>query len=145
MEIREAAQGDLMPLLDLYRHLHDNPMPAAGEALDALWRRILADENHRILLGLADGGIVSSCVLLIVPNLTRGQRPYALVENVVTRADRRGRGYATRLLAFAGELAERENCYKIMLMTGSKDASVLGFYERAGYNRQDKTAFIRWL
>jgi GNAT superfamily N-acetyltransferase len=145
MEIREITQGDLPALLGLYEHLHDNPTPPASAALEALWRRILADENHHILLGFADGALVSSCVLLIIPNLTRGQRPYALVENAVTRADCRGRGYATRLFAFAGELAERENCYKIMLMTGSKEASVLGFYERAGYSRRDKTAFIRWL
>jgi GNAT superfamily N-acetyltransferase len=145
MEIREARQRDLVPLLELYWHLHGNPMPLTDAGVHELWRRILSDDNHHILLGFADGELVSSCVILIVPNLTHAQRPYALIENVVTHERHRGRGYATRLLAFAGELAEKENCYKIMLMTGSKDAAVLGFYERAGYNRHDKTGFIRWL
>jgi hypothetical protein len=35
--------------------------------------------------------------------------------------------------------------YKIMLMTGSKKESTLSFYEKAGYNRSDKTAFIQWI
>ena len=81
----------------------------------------------------------------MVPNLTHGQRPYALVENVVTHPDFRGHGLASACLAAARELAALQGCYKIMLMTGSKRESTLRLYERAGYNRQDKTAFVQWL
>ena len=31
------------------------------------------------------------------------------------------------------------------LLTGSKKESTLMFYENAGYNRKDKTAFIQWI
>jgi GNAT superfamily N-acetyltransferase len=76
-----------------------------------------------------------------VPNLTHGQRPYGLIENVVTDEAFRGRGYATACLNYARDIAERENCYKLMLLTGSKQESTLRFYENAGYNRADKTGF----
>ncbi len=33
----------------------------------------------------------------------------------------------------------------MMLLTGSKLDSTLNFYENAGYNKNDKTAFIMWL
>ena len=82
---------------------------------------------------------------MIIPNLPRGVRPYAFVENVVTHADYRGRGYATECLNYAKAIAERENCYKMMLLTGSKKETTLKFYEKAGYNSTDKTAFIQWL
>jgi hypothetical protein len=49
------------------------------------------------------------------------------------------------VLKFAKSIAESENCYKIMLMTGSKKESTLNFYKRAGYNDKDKTAFIQWI
>lgn len=84
-------------------------------------------------------------MLVIVPNLTQGQRPYGLIENVVTDEAHRNRGYASRLLDFAKGIATERRCYKIMLMTGSKTESTWRFYERAGYNRTDKTAFIQWL
>jgi len=45
----------------------------------------------------------------------------------------------------AKQIAVGEGCYKMMLLTGSKEESTLRFYEAAGYNRKDKTAFIQWI
>ncbi len=143
--VREITAADMDGLMELYTHLHDNPIPEKTEELSALWQDILSDSNHHIIVAEEDGRIVSSCVCVIIPNLTHNQRPYALVENVVTHSDYRGRGLATACLDYAGELAGRSNCYKLMLLTSSKQESTLRFYERAGYNRKDKTAFIRWI
>lgn len=68
-----------------------------------------------------------------------------MIENVITDEAFRKRGLATACLNYAREIAVRENCYKMMLLTGSKEESTLKFYEQAGYNRKDKTAFIQWL
>jgi GNAT superfamily N-acetyltransferase len=84
-------------------------------------------------------------VLVTVPNLTHGGRPYGVIENVITDEKHRKKGYATAVLNYARDLAVREGCYKMMLMTGSKLESTLNFYEWAGYNRTDKTAFVQWL
>lgn len=147
--IREIMFNDLTGLLQLYTQLHHNPMPEdteeTKEKLEALWAKILEDPNHHIIVAEEEGQIVSSCVCVIVPNLTRGQRPYGFVENVITAREYRGRGLATACLNYARKLAEKENCYKLMLLTGSKQEETLRFYERAGYNRNDKTAFIQWL
>ncbi len=145
MLIREAAQKDLIPLLELYTHLHSNPMPEPNEKLQQLWDGILNDPNHHILVGEREGTLVCSCVIVVVPNLTHGQRPYALIENVITHPAHRKKGYASGAIAASIELAQKEGCYKIMLLTGSKEESTLRFYERAGFNSHDKTAFIKWL
>ena len=142
--IREINRDDLSGLLKLYMHLHDNPFPELDERVLGVWERIVSDNDHHIIVAEEDGKIVSSCVCVIIPNLTRGQRPYAFVENVVTHPDFRGRGLATACLNFAREIAAGADCYKIMLLTGSKEQSTLDFYEHAGYNRNDKTAFIQW-
>lgn len=143
--IREAAERDFDGLMRLYTHLHESDVPTLdGKAAD-VWHRILTDENYHVLVAECERKLVSSCTCVIVPNLTRGMRPYALVENVVTDAAFRGQGLATACLNAARVIAERENCYKIMLLTGAKNERTLAFYERAGYNRRDKTAFIQWL
>lgn len=143
--IREITTQDLDGLLQLYTQLHDNPFPEKEQSLYDLWERILADTNHHIIVAEEEGGIVSSCVCIIVPNLTHNQRPYALIENVITDEAYRKKGLASACLNYAREIAKKENCYKIMLLTGSKQDSTLNFYEQAGYNRNDKTAFIQWL
>ena len=145
MTIRNAIFEDLSQILELYLHLHETSVPERSENLSKTWAQIIDDENHHLIVCEEDGKIVSSCVCVIIPNLTRGVRPYAFVENVVTHADYRGKGYATACLHYARELAQKENCYKMMLLTSSKTPETLAFYQNAGYNSTDKTAFIQWL
>mgnify|MGYP000911690902 CR=1 FL=1 len=145
MIIREISKSDLDGLQELYKHLHeDEKLPETIE-LVSLWGKIIADENYHILVGEIDNKIVSSVTLVIIKNLTRGMKPYALIENVVTHKDYRCRGYAQFLMQRAVEMAENRGCYKIMLLTGAKSESTLKFYEKCGFNSKDKTAFIKWL
>ncbi|HBB13400.1 MAG TPA: GNAT family N-acetyltransferase [Treponema sp.] len=143
--IREANKNDLNALLELYLYLHEDSIPNQDEHLENTWKQIMEDKNHHLIVNEIDGKIVSSCVCVIIPNLTRNVRPYAFVENVVTHADYRKKGYASECLNYARTIAKNENCYKMMLLTGSKKAETLRFYENAGYNSSDKTAFIQWL
>lgn len=143
--VREIKENELIELLELYLHLHEKSVPEITEHLNKTWNTIIQDENHHIIVKIVDDKIVSSCVCVIIPNLTRNIRPYAFIENVVTHTDYRGKGYATECLKYAKEIAEKMNCYKMMLLTGSKDKSTLNFYESAGYNHSDKTAFIQWI
>ncbi|MGI6771950.1 MAG: GNAT family N-acetyltransferase [Clostridiales bacterium] len=143
--IREANIDDFDGLINLYTHLHNNPIPDKTPELLVLWERIISDKDHHIIVAEEDGKIISSCVCVIIPNLTHSQRPYALVENVVTDGAYRGKGYATKCLNFAKEIALKNNCYKLMLLTGAKDEKTLSFYRNAGYNSEDKTAFIQWI
>ena len=143
--VREIKENELNELLQLYLFLHEETVPEMTEHLKNTWDTIIMDKNHHIIVNEVNGKIVSSCVCVIIPNLTRNIRPYAFIENVVTHKDYRGKGYATQCLNYAKEIAIKENCYKMTLLTGSKDDKTLSFYNNAGYNSADKTAFIQWL
>ena len=143
--IREVKRDDFDQLMYLYTQLGDNLFPEKNDKIFDLWDQILNDKDHHIIVAEEEGKIVSSCVCVIIPNLTHSQRPYAFVENVVTDEKYRNRGLATACLNYAKEIARKQNCYKMMLLTGSKRESTLNFYEQAGYNRKDKTAFIQWI
>jgi GNAT superfamily N-acetyltransferase len=143
--VREAKEKDLKDILKLYLCLHEETIPEQSERLSYTWKQILKDENHHLIVNEIAGKIVSSCVCVVIPNLTRNVRPYAFVENVVTHTDFRGRGLASECLEYAKQIAKRCNCYKMMLLTGSKEKEIFHFYKNAGYNSADKTAFIQWL
>ena len=140
LTIRAAAQADLAALLGLYRHLDAQdmlcPLDKAADILD----RFLRYEGSAILIGVVGSELATSCTVAVIPNLTRGGAPYALIENVVTHTDYRTRGFGKAILQAAVDRAWDAGCYKVMLMTGSKKPSTLAFYEAAGFE-QSKTGF----
>ncbi|KQV64510.1 GNAT family N-acetyltransferase [Rhizobium sp. Root1220] len=140
LSIRAAEAGDLPALLSLYREL--NPAdPVIDAALaEARFAAILGHQGMTTLIGLAGETPAASVTLIVVPNLTRNGAPYAVIENVVTAAAYRKRGYAGALIRHAIAAAWQAGCYKVMLLTGSKEPATLRFYEDCGFI-QDKTGF----
>ena len=143
MNIREIEANELSLLLSLYSHLHerDDPPPSPARA-EAVWAEALSNPRIKYFGGFDAGSLVSSCTLTVIPNLTRACRPYGVIENVVTHATHRGQGWGKAILAPALAHAWRQDCYKVMLLTGRKDEATLRFYERAGFVRNAKQAFI---
>jgi GNAT superfamily N-acetyltransferase len=141
--IRKIRESELASLLELYCHLHpSDPKLAVTAEVERLWQKILADPQMLYLVAEVDGKIISSYTLAIILNLTRGARPYGLIENVVTHPDFRGQGFGTRLLHATLKLAWQRDCYKVMLFTGRKDEATLQFYQRAGFEAGVKTGFV---
>ena len=147
MLIRKAGEGDAEALIALYGQ-HLAVRPPDGEVDAPRWREKLrewkADAHYHLLVGEEDGQILASVTLVIIENLTHQMRPYALIENVVTHAEHRRQGRASALMGKACELARESGCYKIMLLTGSKQEGTLNFYRRCGFNSEDKTGFVKW-
>jgi len=138
--IRPAVIEDIPEILALYRHLSRDDQSPDLETARANLQAISAIPNSQVFTGWVDGDLVSSCTLFTLPNLSRFGLPYALIENVVTNSAFRNRGFGKAILKFACDYAFENNCYKVMLMTGSKSPETLGFYESAGFE-QTKTGF----
>lgn len=139
--VRRAGPADLPGMLALYCHLNaQDPTPAMASA-EAAWAALLGSGLATVFVADAGGVLASSCTLVVVPNLTRGARPYALVENVVTHAAHRRAGLGRAVLHAALAAAWEAGCYKVMLASGSQAADTLGFYERSGFTQGGKTYF----
>jgi GNAT superfamily N-acetyltransferase len=140
LTIRQAGRSDLPALLALYPHLDpDDRLPSLEQA-EQRFEQLGRYSGSGIFIGSVHDVLASSCTLIVIPNLTRAGQPYGLIENVVTRATYRGRGFGKQILQAAVEAAWKADCYKVMLMTGSKKPSILAFYASAGFE-QNKTGF----
>ncbi|KQZ93544.1 hypothetical protein ASD74_15490 [Rhizobium sp. Root564] len=138
--VRAAQKSDLPALLDLYQHLSPGDQSPYLPDAEAIFDQFLAYPGSVIVLCEIGSVLVGSCVLVVIPNLTRGGRPYALIENVVTHGDFRRQGIGKRVLDFATALAWQAGCYKAMLMTGSTRPETHAFYRSAGFE-PSKTGF----
>ena len=140
LDVRTAKPADLPALLALYRHLSSSEPAKSGPEAERILEEFERYTGSAIYIGLLGDLLVASCTLIVVPNLTRGGRPYALIENVVTDASFRQRGFGRAVLRAAIEASWYRGCYKVMLMTGSKKPETLAFYEAVGFE-QTKIGF----
>ncbi len=141
--IREARESDLEGILLLYKELvPDDPEPDMG-SIAGEWKKILSTgESLRYFVAEKSGEIVSTCNIAIVPNLTRSVRPFAIIENVVTRSDYRKQGLGRLVMNMALDFARSRNCYKVMLLSGSRRKEAHEFYRSLGFSDTKKIGFV---
>ena len=142
MQIRLVKRNEYDQLLGLMRQL--NPLDQEASEIQFHAFNEIINSKYLDLIVAEDGGILlGSCYLNVIPNITRGGRSYALIENVVTDSAHRNRGIGKSLLDHAVELAWSQNCYKVMLMSGRAETAVHAFYKKCGFNADEKKAYIQ--
>ncbi len=147
LHIRPIRPNELETLLDLYtHHLFDEPdVPRPpDESVFSVWNAITTDPKVQVFAAEMEGRLVSSATLVIVPNLTRGCRPYGVVENVVTHKQFRRRGAASVLLREVLRIAWDNGCYKVMLLSSPHRTEAHGLYEKSGFSRTSKLGFAAY-
>lgn len=128
--------------MELYRQLQpDDPILTDGRDR-AAFDQIVNRENLSLFVLIDQDRIQSTCYLNVIPNITRSASPYAIIENVVTDEAVRGHGYGKRIIAHALDAAWAAGCYKVMLQTGSQNASTHAFYRSCGFSGDDKQAYV---
>ena len=129
MVIREIKKIEIDKLLNLYTHLHrkDVPLPEKSKLM-SIWEEITTNPRLLYFVLDIDNEIVSSCTLSIIQNLTH--------------AEYRRRGFGASILQHTLEVAWEHKCYKVMLLTGSKDPAIHQFYEKTGFQKGLKTGFV---
>lgn len=141
LTIRLANQGDLLAILALNSQLNPDDLPLPpDEQLADVWQQLLDNPIMHTFVAEQAGQIMGTCVLAIMPNLTRRARPFGLIENVVTDTAVRGQGIGRTLLQTVLAFAWQHDCYKVMLLTGRPD--VVPFYEGVGFRRDAKLGLI---
>ncbi len=140
--IRLATVEDLPALAGLYRQLNPYDEATPPNQFAAVSKEILSSKHFELIAAECGGKLVGTCYLNLVPNLTRGGRPYAVIENVVVTSNLRHRGIGKSLLRYALTRAWERGCYKAMLQTGSKSEAKHRFYRSCGFSQTDKVAFV---
>ena len=143
MIIRTIQDSDLNNLIALYSHLNpkDDTLPTQDKVI-SVWHEFLDNPIINCFVAEKDGILVASCTLVIVPNLTRGCRPYGLIENVVTHSDYQHQGIGKAIINYTLDYAWQQHCYKVMLMSNSNRHEAHRFYQACGFSSDQKQAFI---
>src|SRR6266536_1844008 len=93
--IRDARDEDIPRLLELYLQLSEqSTLPEKsvreiGEEHRTALRDITADPRVCLLVLEGGNGVIGTLALYVMPNLSHGGKPFAIVENVVVDAEAR--------------------------------------------------------
>ena len=144
--IRPGVADDLPGLLALYIQLHPQDPALDLANARAIWDRMMTTAGLAVLVAvLPCGRVVATATVMVMPNLSRGGRPHAMIEDVVSDTAHRGQGHGRRVVQAAIQAARQAGCHKVALATGRGDVAVHRFYEAAGLTAGGKTYFeARW-
>lgn len=134
VEVRPLQQRDLAGLLALYAQLIEDDLPLSPALAETRFGEILKREGLTVFGGFVDGVLASTCVLIVVPNLTRGGMSYAFIENVVTDGAHRRTGLGRQTVKTAIDAAFSAGCYTVRLQTGGTRPGTLDFYRSCGFD-----------
>jgi GNAT superfamily N-acetyltransferase len=140
--IRMAVKEDLNKILDLYKFLFPDEDYTLNENYTHTWESILRNADVlRYFVCEEENKIICSACISVIPNLTRNNRPYAVIENVITHPDYRRKGYGRRLMQKCIDYAKSRNCYKIMLLSSAFRRDAHNFYKNLGFDSESKHGF----
>ena len=141
MQIRIAEINDYKQILNLMRQLNPLDQEVADVELK-VFEEIIESTYLDLIVAEDDGVLLGSCYLNIIPNMTRGGRSYAVIENVITDEKYRNQGIGKAMMNEAVNKAWQAGCYKIMLLTGRNNESTHRFYQRCGFRADQKQAYV---
>ena len=129
-EIRLAKESDLPRILELYHELSmittkaEQRLNTSGDDYRRVFAEISGNPRRELLVAEYDGEVVGTMALFIIPNLSHGATPYALVENLVVNHKYRRRGIGKKLMEYTIARAKQERCHRIELCSskGRKEA-----------------------
>ena len=139
---RLARISDLDEMLKVFAASEVSSAAKPYGRAEAIWLEMINSDGVAVFVAEAAGTIVSTCMLIMAPNLLRSGKRHGFLENVVTHPDFRGRGYGRAVVRTALEHAWRADCHHVLLQSGRDDRRVHTFYEGLGFRPGLRTGYV---
>ena len=133
--LREARREDVPEIVAL---LADDAIGAgregpADDAYYAAFELIAADERNQVLVAEADGRIVGTLQLTMIPGLSRHGMLRGQIEGVRVSSASRGQGLGRVMIERAIEVARGQGCGLVQLTSDKRRPDAVRFYQSLGF------------
>lgn len=135
---RDATAADLPAIVRLLAGDQiGGRLDDAGEPLDAVYiaafDAIRADPAHRLIVAEADGAIVGTMQLTLLPGLLNRGAWRGQIEAVRVAAGRRGEGIGAAMIGWAVAWFRTSGCLVAQLTSNNDRIAAHRFYKRLGW------------
>jgi N-acetylglutamate synthase-like GNAT family acetyltransferase len=142
IEIRLAKESDIPRILELYHELTmvvtraEQHLSTSFDNYRKVFAEISSDHRHELLVAEYEGDVVGTVALFIIPNLSHGATPYALVENLVVNHKCRRKGIGKKLMQYSIARARQEGCHRIELCSSKGRREAHRLYQSVGFKAE---------
>lgn len=136
LEIHPATAADIPGVLRIYGQLAEEraeSQPAAPNDAARILDEVRKDPRHELVVAVIDDHVLGTADLVIVPNLTHGGKPWAIVENMAVDESVRRTGVGTLLMLEVERRVREAGCYKVQLLSRKNRKEAHAFYEAFGF------------
>jgi GNAT superfamily N-acetyltransferase len=135
---RHATPEDLPVIVamladDMLGEAREAPALPLDSRYQAAFAAIAANPNQYLMVAEHDGEVIATLQLTFLPGLSKMGAWRGMIEAVRVRADRRGLGLGSRLIAWAVETCRAKGCTVVQLSADRRRADARRFYERLGF------------
>jgi GNAT superfamily N-acetyltransferase len=132
LAVRRAVRSDGPAVARLLAQLHP-AFPPDPRMTDQVVDAAVSDPHRTLLVATVDAEVVATGDVIVVPNMTHGGRPWAVVENVVVDEAWRHRGIGRALFDEIDALTRAAGCYMVQLLSLDHRHEAHAFYAAIGY------------
>lgn len=138
LTFRQATIEDLQAIIQL---LNDDELGKTRESANTqiedcyiqAFKKISADSNQYLMVGVNDSEIIGTCHLTIMPSLTYKGSTRMQIEAVRIVKNYRGQGFGEKMMKHALQFAQNNQVKIVQLTTNKLRDSAKKFYERHGF------------
>lgn len=132
--IRPATSSDIAAMSTLLQTLFalEEDFSFDGERARRGLELMLSGDGSQVFVAQEDGSIVGMCSGQLTISTAEGG-PAALVEDVVVRQERRGRGIGKRLMRAVSRWADEQGAARLQLLADRENSAALDFYGTLGW------------
>ena len=137
--LRRAGAADIGPIVELLaadelRQDVDSAEPERRGAYLAAFARIDADPAQLLVVVVdAQGNVIATMQLTVIPGLARAGATRLLVEAVRVDARLRGNGLGSAMMTWAADEGRRRGAAMVQLTSDRSRGAAHRFYERLGF------------
>lgn len=143
--IREMRFEDISAVLKLYSQPDmDNGKILTVEKAQYIYKRMLSYPNYKVYIAVEDSSIVGAFALAIMDNLAHNGASSGLIEDVVVKTERQGKGIGKQMMNYAIKLCRENSCYKVALSSNLKREKAHAFYEKLGFKKHGYSFLVEF-
>lgn len=139
MHIRIMVKEDIPDLAVLYKQFWNEDSKI--RVMESKFVELRENHNYIFISALEGNHLIGSVSGIICEELYGECKPFLVIENLIVDHEYRRKGIGNALMTEIEQIAIKNDCYQIFVITNNDRPDAIAFYESIGFNPDTHKGF----